>query len=422
MKTKKAILTALVLALCLLASCACAQGWATVRGQSDRVHLRAGCSKDEPSMGLYFTGCPVWVTGEAWNGYSAVVIGMENGYMMTKYLSYDYVTPKTPVGTVKTRNGSRVNLRSEPNMDAPVVRTLSSGTEVTVYGETKSGWYYVDTGWDEGYIKSNLVKLSSSQTRSMSVSDRLGAGAPTSASIPTKTEATPYTGGTASSGGAVLVQTLELDEGGRRVLVEVTQIGENPGYGEATYSVRVEMDGETTQSFVYTGGRIDEYWKAVYPTDVNMDGYPDLLLMGIAGASDAFGTHFLYDPASGRFVEHDELADFSVYRCTLYPQTGYVLNYLHDGAATGTWALYQWQNGQLVQLARASMLTPDADITSDKLHAKAERLVSGTWQTVYDETFDFDEAAWQVHYDAILDALWGDVNPGEGQQLVPGLM
>lgn len=373
-------------------------------------------------MGLYFTGCPVWVTGEAWNGYSAVVIGMENGYMMTKYLSYDYVRPRTPVGTVKTKSGSRVNLRSEPNMDAPVVRTLASGTEVTVYGETKSGWYYVNTGWDEGYIKSSLVKLSSSTTRSMSVSRQLGTNALTSAMVPTKTVATAYTGGTASSGGAVLVQTLELDEGGRRVIVEVTQIGENPDYGEATYSVRVEMDGETTQSFVYTGGRMDEYWKAVYATDVNMDGYPDLLLMGIAGASDAFGTHYIYDAASGRFVEHDELADFSVYRCTLYPQTGYVLNYLHDGAATGSFALYQWQNGQLVQLARASMLTPDADITSDKLHAKAERLVSGAWQTVYDETFDFDEAAWQMHYDAILSALWDGVNPGEGQQLVPGLM
>ena len=100
----------------------------------------------------------------------------------------------------------------------------------------------------------------------------------------------------------------------------------------------------------------------------------------------------------------------------------FVLNYLHDGAATGSFALYQWQNGQLVQLARASMLTPDADITSDKLHAKAERLISGAWQTVYDETFDFDEAAWQMHYDAILGALWDGVNPGEGQQLVPELM
>lgn len=416
---KKAVL--LALALCLLASCACAQGWATVRGQSDRVHLRAGCSKDEPSMGLYFNGCPVWVTGEAWNGYSAVVIGMENGYMMTKYLSYDYVTPRTPIGTVKT-SGSRVNLRSEPNMDAPVVRTLSSGTEVTVYGETKSGWYYVNTGWDEGYIKSSLVKLSSSTTRSMSVSNRLGTGTQMSATIPTKTEATAYDGGTASSGGATLVQTLELDEGGKAVRVEVTQIGENPDYGEATYSVRVEAEGTTTQSFVYTGGRIDEYWKAVYPTDVNMDGYPDLLLMGIAGASDAFGTHYIYDPASGRFAEHDELADFSVYRCILYPQTGYVLNYLHDGAATGTWALYQWQSGQLVQLARASLLTPDADITGDRLHAKAERLVSGAWQTVYDETFAYTDAAWQANYDAILDALWGDVNPGEGQQLVPQMM
>ena len=422
MRMRKTVLLALTLALCLLASCACAEGWATVRGQSDRVHLRAGCSTSDPSMGLYFNGCPVWVEGEAWNGYSAVVIGMHNGYMMTKYLSYSYVTPRTPIGIVRTRTGSRVNVRSEPTTDALVLRTLANGSEVTVYGETKSGWYYVDTGWEEGYIKSSLVQLSSSMTRSMSVSERLGAGAPTSASVPTKTEATPY-GGTASSGGAQLVQTLALDEGGRSVLVEVTQIGDNPDYGEATYSVRVETDGETTQTLTFTGGRANEYLSAVYPTDVNMDGYADLLLMGIAGASDAFGTHYLYDPASGLFVEHPGLADFSVYRSTLYPQTGYALNYLHDGAATDTWALYQWQGGQLTELARASLLNSEYEVYSDKLEAKVERLVSGQWQTVYDETFSAgDDAAWQAQYDAIVSALWNGVNPGEGQALVPELM
>lgn len=421
MKRKLIALLVLALAMCLLFSCSGAAEWATVRGQSDRVHLRAGCSRDDPSMGLYFNGCPVWVEGEAWNGYSAVVIGMENGYMMTRYLSTSYVTPRTPVGTVRTKSGSRVNLRSEPNMDAPVVRTLSNGTELTVYGETKSGWYYVDTGWEEGYIKSSLVRLGSTTTRSSGVSSSLNLNVPVSATVPTRTEATPY-GGTASSGGAKLVQTLELDEGGKAVRVEVTQISENPDYGEATYSVRVEADGQTVQTFTSVGGRANEYLKAAYQTDANMDGYPDLLLMGIAGASDAFGTHYLYDPASGRFVEHPELADFSVYRSTLYPQTGYALNYMHDGAATGIWALYQWQGGQLVQLARASLLNPEYEVYSDRLQAKAERLVSGQWQTVYDETFVLNDEAWQAHYDALVDALWGGVNPGEGQALVAELM
>ena len=396
MNRKKGIVSLAALGLLLAwTSLALAQGTAYVAGGSaDRVHLRAECSTQGPSMGLYFTGTPVEVTGDAGNGLSAVVIGTQNGYMMTRYLSGTPVDSLMPTGIISPRNaGSRVNLRGEPIADAPVLGTLKDGAAVRVYGETKGGWYFVDAGGRQGYIKNTLVTLG----------DAVSAGD------------APY------PGGAQLVQTLTLDEGGRRILVEVTRLGENPGYGEATYSVRVETQGTTTQSFVYTGGRMDEYWKAVYPTDVNMDGYPDLLLMGIAGASDAFGTHYLYEPVSGRFVEHGELADFSVYRCTLYPQTGYVLNYLHDGAATGSYVLYQWQNGLLVQLARASMLPPEAGITSDKLQAKAERLVRGAWQTVYDETFDLDDEAWQAHDAALLAALWSGIEPGEGRPILEAI-
>lgn len=396
MNRKKGIVSLAALGLLLAwTSLALAQGTAYVAGGSaDRVHLRAECSTQGTSMGLYFTGTPVEVTGDAGNGWSAVVIGTQNGYMMTRYLSGTPVDSLMPTGIISPRNaGSRVNLRGEPIADAPVLGTLKDGAAVRVYGETKGGWYFVDAGGRQGYIKNTLVTLG----------DAVSAGD------------APY------PGGAQLVQTLTLDEGGRRILVEVTRLGENPGYGEATYSVRVETQGTTTQSFVYTGGRMDEYWKAVYPTDVNMDGYPDLLLMGIAGASDAFGTHYLYEPVSGRFVEHGELADFSVYRCTLYPQTGYVLNYLHDGAATGSYVLYQWQNGLLVQLARASMLPPEAGITSDKLQAKAERLVRGAWQTVYDETFDLDDEAWQAHDAALLAALWSGIEPGEGRPILEAI-
>ena len=399
---RKNIIAALA-ALWLLAwaSLALAAGEAYVSGGgADRVHLRAECSTQGASMGLYFTGTPVEVTGDAGNGWSAVVIGTQNGYMMTRYLSEEPVAAQTPEGVISPKNAnSRVNLRGEPIADAPVLATLQSGTAVTVYGETKNGWYFVEAYGTQGYIKNTLVTLG----------DAVSAG---DAPYPGGAQ-----GGTASSGGAQLVQTLTLDEGGRRILVEVTRLGENPGYGEATYSVRVETQGTTTQSFVYTGGRMDEYWKAVYPTDVNMDGYPDLLLMGIAGASDAFGTHYLYEPVSGRFVEHGELADFSVYRCTLYPQTGYVLNYLHDGAATGAWELCRWQGGTLVQLARASILAPEYDLFSGRLEAKVERLSLGQWQTVYDEVFEADDSTWQNQYDAVLALLWSGVNPGEGQPL-----
>ena len=97
---RKNIIAALA-ALWLLAwaSLALAAGEAYVSGGSaDRVHLRAECSTQGASMGLYFTGAPVYITGDAGNGWSAVVIGTQNGYMMTRYLSFDgnYLEPSYP--------------------------------------------------------------------------------------------------------------------------------------------------------------------------------------------------------------------------------------------------------------------------------------------------------------------------------------
>ena len=150
---------------------------------------------------------------------------------------------------------------------------------------------------------------------------------------------------------------------------------------------------------------------------MNMDGYPDLSLMRSTGATDAFASHYLYNPQTGLF-EHDEALDWlSILRCTLYPQTGYVLNYLHDGAATGTWELFKWQSGSLVQFARASILAPEYDLFSGRLEAKVEQLALGQWQTLYDEVFEADDSAWQTHADVILALLWSGVNPGEGQPL-----
>lgn len=387
-------------ALCLLlawASLALAAGEAYVSGGSaNRVHLRAECSTQGASMGLYFTGAPVVVTGDAGNGWSAVVVGTQNGYMMTRYLSETPVEARTPEGTVSPKNaGSRVNLRGEPIADAPVLGTLKSGAAVTVYGETKGGWYFVDAGGRQGYIKNSLVTLGDGGHEVNGMAQ----------------------GGTASSGGAVLEQTLIAQIGGARVVIELTLLSQEPDAGVKRYSVRVERDGETTQTFLYATEGADFSSATGYLTDMNMDGYPDLSLMRSTGATDAFASHYLYNPQTGLF-EHDEALDWlSVLRCTLYPQTGYVLNYLHDGAATGTWELYKWQNGTLVQFARASILTPEYDLFSGRLEAKAEQLALGQWQTLYDEVFEADDSAWQTHADVILALLWSGVNPGEGQPL-----
>ena len=379
------------------ASLALAAGEAYVSGGSaDRVHLRAECSTQGASMGLYFTGTPVVVTGDAGNGWSAVVIGTQNGYMMTRYLSEEPAAAQTPEGVISPKNAnSRVNLRGEPIADAPVLATLQSGTAVTVYGETKNGWYFVEAYGTQGYVKNTLVTLDDMVYEVNGMAQ----------------------GGTASSGGAVLEQTLIAQIGGARVDIELTLLSREADRAVKRYSVRVERGGETTQTFLYATEGADFSTPTAYLTDVNMDGWPDLSLMRSTGATDAFASHYLYNPQTGLF-EHDEALDWlSVLRCTLYPQTGYVLNYLHDGAATGTWELCRWQSGTLVQLARASILAPEYDLFSGRLEAKVERLSLGQWQTVYDEVFESDDSTWRNQYDAVLALLWSGVNPGEGQPL-----
>ena len=379
------------------ASLALAAGEAYVSGGSaDRVHLRAECSTQGASMGLYFTGTPVEVTGDAGNGWSAVVIGTQNGYMMTRYLSEEPAAAQTPEGVISPKNAnSRVNLRGEPIADAPVLATLQSGTAVTVYGETKNGWYFVEAYGTQGYVKNTLVTLDDMVYEVNGMAQ----------------------GGTASSGGAVLEQTLIAQIGGARVDIELTLLSREADRAVKRYSVRVERGGETTQTFLYATEGADFSTPTAYLTDVNMDGWPDLSLMRSTGATDAFASHYLYNPQTGLF-EHDEALDWlSVLRCTLYPQTGYVLNYLHDGAATGTWELCRWQSGTLVQLARASILAPEYDLFSGRLEAKVERLSLGQWQTVYDEVFESDDSTWRNQYDAVLALLWSGVNPGEGQPL-----
>lgn len=397
MGRKKMIAALAALWLLAWASLALAAGEAYVSGGSaDRVHLRAECSTQGASMGLYFTGTPVEVTGDAGNGWSAVVIGTQNGYMMTRYLSEEPAAAQTPEGVISPKNAnSRVNLRGEPIADAPVLATLQSGTAVTVYGETKNGWYFVEAYGTQGYVKNTLVTLDDMVYEVNGMAQ----------------------GGTASSGGAVLEQTLIAQIGGARVDIELTLLSREADRAVKRYSVRVERGGETTQTFLYATEGADFSTPTAYLTDVNMDGWPDLSLMRSTGATDAFASHYLYNPQTGLF-EHDEALDWlSVLRCTLYPQTGYVLNYLHDGAATGTWELCRWQSGTLVQLARASILAPEYDLFSGRLEAKVERLSLGQWQTVYDEVFESDDSTWRNQYDAVLALLWSGVNPGEGQPL-----
>lgn len=130
-------------------------------GDADRVHLRASPSAQADSKGLYFTGTQVFCPQGVSQGWTRVVAGAEEGYMMTSYLRTDgaSVQPRQPQGVV--RASGWVNLRGGPSLDAQALARLEDGDGVTILGETAGHWYYCTAGGVTGYVKADYVATGS---------------------------------------------------------------------------------------------------------------------------------------------------------------------------------------------------------------------------------------------------------------------
>ena len=209
-------------------------------------------------------------------------------------------------------------------------------------------------------------------------------------------------------------ETLYFKADSHEMIVTAEEISRNE-YNEAAYDIRVTMDGKQTQAINFTSENTNAGEREVYPCDVNMDGYTDLALLNSMGASDGFASYYVYDPAAGEFVYHPELERLSFYRAQFYPEKRYVLNYLHDSAATGIWELYQWQtDGELKLLSEAAI-----QFEGDALTAMAGRAKNGTIKISYtSEPFAYeDEARRRLEYDKLMAILFDGGDPGEAAEL-----
>ncbi len=68
-------------------------GWAVVNNPvpTDRLNLRKKASRQGEPIGRYYNGTPVQVVGKT-GQWSKVIIGEVEGYMMTKFLTYDQIS------------------------------------------------------------------------------------------------------------------------------------------------------------------------------------------------------------------------------------------------------------------------------------------------------------------------------------------
>lgn len=131
--------------------------WVRNASSGYRLNLREEPRLLAKSVGKYFTGAPVTLTGTTENGFVQVLLaGTTLGWMDTRFLTTDAeaFVPELPVVTVK---GNSAALRSGPGTEHPRLGSYGHGTQVTVLGVRSDGWYHVQVGDTVGYIAETLL-------------------------------------------------------------------------------------------------------------------------------------------------------------------------------------------------------------------------------------------------------------------------
>lgn len=129
----------------------------------DRLNLRESADGKAPSFGKYYTGAVVSVQNTTGDGWAAVTIGSESGFMDMKYLvaytseaaqKYAAMLPKA---TVNNAGGTGLNLRNYATTGSKVLKTIPNGQTLTVLGVTANGWACVQAGDSTGYVQADKL-------------------------------------------------------------------------------------------------------------------------------------------------------------------------------------------------------------------------------------------------------------------------
>ncbi|MFD1708208.1 SH3 domain-containing protein, partial [Siminovitchia sediminis] len=132
------------------------------------LNLRSSASTSSAVVGKLPAGTKVTVHSES-NGWAKVAANGQVGYVSSKYLSGKAATTgtqrtsapaptqtKTMTKYVNVNPGSALNVRSKSSTSGSVIGSLSSGTKVTVYSESK-GWAQINYNGRTGYVSSTYL-------------------------------------------------------------------------------------------------------------------------------------------------------------------------------------------------------------------------------------------------------------------------
>ena len=340
---KKFLMLFLAAVLCVAGTVGYAETFCINGGSADRVHLRQTPSQSAKSLGLYFTGTDVTVA--AWyDEWAHVVVGDVSGYMMSKYLTGTKQNRLGPWQMVSNPGSTWVNLRLSPSMDGAVALRPENGTLVRVLGETSEGWSYVECQGTAGYIRTDML------------------------SAPEKKP--------------IKQQTKILSEACSDGYIHLYVA---PNGQELYFTSELEVP-------------------RIHLDDVNFDGWDDIVVMTISGASNAWYTFFTYDHVRDEYthVPHHG-AEFINY--STYPQYGIISSYGKNGNAglLHVASLYRWEGNRL-KLIRDAVSdewseysfegeTYTKTIRGDLVHIIVRDYTNGyEGMVIFDRVFTKDEA------------------------------
>jgi len=132
--------------------------WVVNRAEGYRLNLREGPAASTTTLGKYYTGTPVILTGAIQEGFAQVLLaGTTLGWMELRYLTTDALSfvPETPMVTVSSRSGTI--LRAGPGTETDRLARFPYGTLVTVLGVRSDGWYHVQAGDQIGYMTESVL-------------------------------------------------------------------------------------------------------------------------------------------------------------------------------------------------------------------------------------------------------------------------
>ncbi len=132
--------------------------WVVNLAEGYRLNLREEPAYTARSLGKYYTGAPMLLTGQTANGYVKVLIaGTTAGWVDGRYLTTDAgdFVPEMPLVNVHSNTGTI--LRAGPGTDYDRLARIGYGTPVTVLGLRPDGWYHVQVDDQVGYMSETVL-------------------------------------------------------------------------------------------------------------------------------------------------------------------------------------------------------------------------------------------------------------------------